>query len=123
MPSKNQVRLLGHVGKDPKIETSKSGHTYAKFSIATNRYAKKGEDKKTDWHSVTVWNWQNWFNIEKGDLVEVQGEVQYREYDGKYYTDIVCRDFTNMDYKKYKGESKPVSKPQQQEGFDEDVPF
>ena len=34
----NKVFLIGNLTKDPEQKTSKSGKTYAKFSLAINRY-------------------------------------------------------------------------------------
>lgn len=40
----NKVFLIGNLTKDPEQKTSKSGKTYAKFSLAINRYPYYGVD-------------------------------------------------------------------------------
>lgn len=82
----NKVILLGNLGKDPeKIETS-SGVQLAKFSIATSKSYKKGEEwqKETAWHTITCWRDRATFAIDKlrkGDLVYIEGEIKTRDWE------------------------------------------
>lgn len=62
-----------------------------KFSIASNlNYLKDGEWKTiTDWYNVTFFG-KIPFELLKGDRVLVQGKFKTREYQGKYYTELVA---------------------------------
>lgn len=62
-----------------------------KFSIASNlSYLKDGEWKTiTDWYNVTFFG-KIPFELLKGDRVLVQGKFKTREYQGKYYTELVA---------------------------------
>jgi single-strand DNA-binding protein len=76
----NDVKLIGHVGKDPEDKT-KYENKIAKFSIATN-YMKNGQ-KCTDWHSVTAFGKTAEIAlsfIRKGDLVLISGRINYSKY-------------------------------------------
>ena len=55
---KNRVTLIGNLGKDIEIKTTKNGRQYARFSIATNEnYKSSNGDKVTDtqWHNIVAW--------------------------------------------------------------------
>lgn len=93
MSSMNVVVLTGRLGADPEA----IGEAGQKFRLATNRRKKEGDVwiDVTDWHQCTVWGKKadtvaRFFK--KGSLVTVRGEINYREYDGKWYTDIVVFD-------------------------------
>lgn len=98
----NIVNIMGNVGNDPEIKkTDKT--TIANFSVAT-----KGYNDKVEWHRCVAFGKtaeviEQYVN--KGDLVGVTGEIQYREYDGKYYTDIVVNKFHFGSSKKNRAES------------------
>lgn len=81
MASINQVTLLGRVGQEPKVNTSASGVTVAKLSIATSRKYKDKEE--TQWHNVVVFNKAAEFAqkyIHKGDQVIAIGELKTEKY-------------------------------------------
>lgn len=81
----NQIILIGKVGKpnfekDNKVQISKSGKNYVRFSMFTTRG--KGEQKQFDWHNVTVFGYTAQ-NVNKGDEVCVVGEYVQNEYKDK----------------------------------------
>lgn len=98
----NEVRLLGHVGRDPEIKAFQSGDRVANLSLATTR---KWRDKQTDevreateWHSVVVRNEQVVRYVEqyvrKGSRLIIDGELRTRKWtdsDGatRYSTEVV----------------------------------
>ena len=52
---RNSVRLIGHLGDDPKVRKLDSGKTVANFTIATNEIYRdqKGEKQsETTWHRL-----------------------------------------------------------------------
>lgn len=118
----NRVTLIGRVGKEP--EQKQFGEkTLTKFSFATSESHKdkNGEwQEKTQWHQVSYWN--N-IKIEKGDMLFVEGKIEYREHEGKYYTDIIAS-YTrkiNSGQKVESVKAEVVDIPQTD--FDADLPF
>lgn len=85
----NRVTLIGRVGKEP--EQKQFGEkTLTKFSFATSESHKdkNGEwQEKTQWHQISYWNS---IKLEKGDMLFIEGKIEYREHEGKYYTDIIA---------------------------------
>jgi single-strand DNA-binding protein len=83
----NQLRIIGHIGKNAETKQVSNGTPVTKFSVATTRSWKndKGEWKdKTQWHNVIAYG--NGFaqlasRLNKGTHVFVQGEITTREYD------------------------------------------
>jgi len=101
----NIVILTGRLGADPEVKETSQGGKFATLSLATNeKYKDKdGESKeKTQWHKITVWNANLAESlgkyIKKGDVVNVQGQIEYRSYEAegvtKYVTDIVVGRFS-----------------------------
>jgi single-strand DNA-binding protein len=116
----NRVTLIGRIGKEPDQKTF-GEKTLTKFSFATSESSKdkNGEwQEKTQWHQVSYWN--N-IKLEKGDMLYVEGKIEYREHEGKYYTDIIasyCRKINTGQ----KAQSVEVEVITQTE-FDTDLPF
>lgn len=48
----NKVMLIGHLGNDPEVRTTRDGTLVANFSVATNEYYKENGELKerTEWH-------------------------------------------------------------------------
>lgn len=95
----NKIILVGNVGSDPEIRSTQSGTTIAKFSLATDRWAREGETAVTDWHRCVAFNNTATFveqYVRKGDRLYVEGTVQYGSYekDGMtvYTTDVIVRE-------------------------------
>lgn len=89
--SVNTVMLSGNVGKDPDVKTTESGKKIAKFSLATSDNNKA---KTTQWHNITCWEGTAEIAeryVKKGSYVTIIGSIGYREYEGKYYTDITAK--------------------------------
>jgi len=91
----NKVTLVGRLGQDPELQTSKSGTSFCKFSIATNDGF--GENKKTNWHSCTAFGKGaeiiNQY-VKKGSELAVSGTLDYNKHEDKTYTNILVNDFT-----------------------------
>ena len=95
----NEVTLMGHLGTDPEMKYLTGGDTaVTKFSMATDRFAREGDEAKTDWHNITCWNKTAEAcntSLQKGDKVLVKGRIQYstvERQDGSkmYFTDIIA---------------------------------
>ena len=58
--SLNKVQLIGNLGRDPEVRTTKTGDPVVHLALATGESWKDkatGERKeKTEWHRVVIWN-------------------------------------------------------------------
>lgn len=90
----NRTILCGRIGRDIETRFTASGTAVANTSLATSKKV-KGEEK-TSWHALTFWGKTAELAAQyfkKGDVMMVEGEIDYRTYqnkDGetKYQTDI-----------------------------------
>jgi len=81
----NRISLIGFVGNDAQLKTTKNGTPVAILSVATKtswKNSKAGYDSRTEWHRCTVWGKLAEFagKLEKGAHVQIEGELRYREY-------------------------------------------
>ena len=94
--SVNMVILVGHLGKDPELSYLPSGQSVAKFTIATNRSFKKGEEwqEETEWHNIVAWGKLGEFCTQylgKGRQAFVEGRLRTRNWEdreGKQRTSV-----------------------------------
>jgi single-strand DNA-binding protein len=100
---RNNVQLIGNLGKKPEIITLESGKKLAKFSIATNEvYTNKQGDKvtNTEWHNLIAWNKTAEIAemfLDKGKEIAINGKLTSRSYDDKdgnkkYITEVVVNE-------------------------------
>uniref|UniRef100_A0A7S1N2T9 Single-stranded DNA-binding protein n=1 Tax=Eutreptiella gymnastica TaxID=73025 RepID=A0A7S1N2T9_9EUGL len=89
--SMNKATLIGRVGQDPQVYATKNGAAVVRFSLATSeKVLDKGTNQyqeTTQWHSIAVFN-QSLTRIaqrfiHKGDLVLVEGQLEYSKWVGK----------------------------------------
>jgi single-strand DNA-binding protein len=87
----NQVRLKGHVGKEPELKTIEGGQTVVNFTLATNRNYKEPDQttgeviwkQKTEWHHITAWNKiaQDCARlVHRGSRIEIEGYINSSEW-------------------------------------------
>lgn len=89
MISMNRLTVLGRVGAEITLRTTKAGKPVAQFPVATSRKyrdEKNEEVQDTQWHRVVAWGKQaescaKYLN--KGDMVMVEGMVKSKRYEGK----------------------------------------
>ena len=93
MKSLNRIELIGHVGADPEIRTTKGDMRVASLTLATNR--KSGADEVTDWHRLTFWDQLAGLvetYVRKGDPLWVEGQVRYstsgEDGERRFWTEI-----------------------------------
>lgn len=87
--SVNKIILVGNVGRDPDVQTTRNGTKVAHFSLATNRWIPgNGEEEegeqKTDWHRLTVWNKLAQFAedyVRTGTRIYIEGRLEYGSYE------------------------------------------
>lgn len=133
----NSVVLIGRLTKDPEVRyISENQMAVATFTVAIDRPAKSGQEKKTDFPKVTVFgrraeNCERF--LQKGSRVGIQGRIQTGSYKNKegqavYTTDVVADRIEFLEFK-----NSQSSTPQETEikdapeGFravsDDDIPF
>jgi len=83
------ITIAGNVGREPE----QSGNGPVKFSVAVGKSKKvDGEWKSTTtWFICSAWNKTGESvlkNVQKGDQVIVQGEIESREYNDKTYWEV-----------------------------------
>jgi single-strand DNA-binding protein len=90
MASVNRIVLVGYLGKDPEVSTTKTGRAVVKFTLATSeRWKKDGKPdgevvERTDWHNIICWGRladiaAKYLN--KGSCCYIEGRVHYESWD------------------------------------------
>jgi single-strand DNA-binding protein len=108
---KNSVRLIGHLGDDPKVRKLDSGKTLANFTIATNEVYRdhRGEQvSETTWHRLVAWGKQAEMAekyLKKGSEIALEGKLTNRSYEDKsgekhYITEVVVGSILMLDKNK-----------------------
>jgi single-strand DNA-binding protein len=106
MASVNKVILIGNLGKDPEVRSSRTGDKIVTFNLATseswNDKASGERKERTEWHRVVVFNSQiaevaERF-LKRGAKVYVEGQLQTRKWVDqsgieRYSTEIVLARF------------------------------
>jgi single-strand DNA-binding protein len=96
---RNNVQLIGRLGKDPEVRTFESGKKMASFSIATTDSYKNQKGEKvqdTQWHNLVLWDKLADIAgqyLKKGSEVAISGKLVHRNYETtggekKYITEI-----------------------------------
>ena len=105
---RNSVRLIGHLGDDPKVRKLDSGKTVANFNIATNeiyRDQNGNKQSETTWHKLVAWGKQAEViesYVKKGSEIAVEGKLTNRSYEDKngekqYVSEIVVNSVLLLD--------------------------
>jgi len=98
---RNQVQLIGRLGKDAETITFDDGKVKTRLVISTNdSWSGQDEDQviqRTQWHDVVAWNGLAEFlsKSRMGDKIAVQGRLTYRTYEdrdgvSRYIAEIVA---------------------------------
>lgn len=136
----NQIIVAGRLTADPELKNTTSGTAFAGFTLAVDRsYAKKGEERETDFIPCTAWRGNAEFLAKfahKGDVVGVQGELHSRKYedkDGNKRTayEVVADEISIFNGRKGDSAAAPAPAPQQNTAQasidvaadDDDLPF
>jgi single-strand DNA-binding protein len=100
---RNQVQLIGNLGKKPEIKMFGENKKVATFSIATSDYYydQKGvRQQQTQWHNVVAWGKNAQLAekyLDKGMEIALSGKIVYRNFDDregkkKYVTEVVANE-------------------------------
>ena len=104
--SVNKVILVGNLGADPDVRSTKDGRPVVNLSIATSenwRDKNSGERReKTEWHRVVIFS-EGLCRIaeqylKKGSKVYVEGQLQTRKWqddsgNDRYTTEVVLQNY------------------------------
>ena len=97
----NKCIFIGNLTRDPELQTTGSGISLCRFSIAVNRnYSNSNGEREADFINIVTWRGlaENCGKyLSKGRKVCVVGQLQTRTYDDKdgnkrYATEIVAED-------------------------------
>lgn len=112
MATLNQVQLIGYVGDDPKIITTRTGKSMTSVKLATTDREIKRQDgsvipERTEWHNITVFGRTAEFvgqYVRKGAQLFVQGSIHTRSFDKQdgtkgYITEITADNVQLLDRK------------------------
>jgi single-strand DNA-binding protein len=97
------VVLLGRLAADPNLRETKAGKSVASLRVVTNSRQKKDDEwvDVPEFHNVVVFGAQAEWEMSKGDVVFVQGELKTRKWEDKegvtrYNTEIVCHNLKTL---------------------------
>ncbi len=107
---KNSVRLIGHLGDNPKMRKLDSEKSVANFSVATNESYRDNNGNKmseTTWHKLVAWGKQAEVAekyLKKGTEVAIEGKLTNHSYEDKngethYVSEIVVNEILVLDKK------------------------
>ena len=75
---------MGRLTADPELKTTPSGISVTSFSLAIDRkYAKQGEERKTDFINIVAWRQRAEFickYFSKGQLIALDGSIETHSY-------------------------------------------
>ena len=108
----NIVIIKGRLSRDPEVKTTASGMTVSRFSVAVDRVAKKGEERKADFISCVAFSNTAQTIAKyctKGKEIALQGHIQTGKYvtesgENRYTTDVIVDRFEFCG----KADSKPA---------------
>lgn len=126
-------QVIGNLGADPEVRSSRSGNEYVTMSVAANLYRGKDRGKETVWVDVIVFAQRlvNYLkSARKGDVVIVDGEPSARSFTRRDGTETVVLQITVGAYDgnvilvgrgerpQQPEDTRPIS-----EAIDDEVPF
>jgi single-strand DNA-binding protein len=82
----NRATLIGFLGKDAEVKTTRNNAQFTVLSLATKRTWKDRESgermSETTWHRCIVWGKLGEFaaTLTKGAHVQIEGDLRTREY-------------------------------------------
>ena len=131
----NKLFITGRVGRTPETRTISTGDTVCSFSLAVDNKRKGGQDQPPTWFKISAWGklgeiCQRY--LDKGKMATVVGPVSVSSYEAKdgsgtkFSLEIRADDVEFLE-KSDKGapeqKSAPISRPSQDDDFDESLPF
>jgi len=107
---RNSVRLIGHLGDNPKMRKLDSEKSVANFTVATNETFRDQNGNKmseTTWHKLVAWGKQAEVAekyLKKGTEIAVEGKLTNRSYEDKngethFVSEIIVNSILVLDKK------------------------
>lgn len=102
----NNVTLIGNIGSVGEILTASNGSKFMNITLATTEQfytATKEKKQNTQWHNVILWNNMTELNkiLSKGDLLYVEGRLNYRKKESTIFTEIVANNIRVLNKRSY----------------------
>jgi len=82
----NRATLIGFLGKDAEVKSTRSGVSFTVLSLATKSSWRDresgGRQSRTTWHRCIVWGRLAAYaaTLAKGAHLQIEGEIRTREY-------------------------------------------
>lgn len=119
----NKMQIIGNLTKDPEVKNG-----VAKFTVAVNEKfkTKDGEQKETtEFFNCAMFGKaadvaEKYFT--KGMKVYLEGKLNTREYDGKYYTTVNVQNFSFLGGGQQATKEKTTDVSAEPD-FDDSIPF
>lgn len=106
----NRIEIIGHLGRDPEVQTFENGTRMAKTSIATSE-SWTGKDNEE--HTDTQWHNLVWFGkvvdvvekyLKKGSKIFIEGKSTNRSWENEegkkqYMHEVIVKNFIFLDAK------------------------
>lgn len=121
----NRVILVGNLGQNPELRSTKTGTAVCNLSLATSRRFKDRDGNPTEevqWHRIVVWDKQaeacaKYLRV--GSKVALEGDLQYRKWqdkNGENHTtaEVVARSVEFLTPQNGNGPSESNGRPSQQ---------
>lgn len=105
----NEVRLTGRLAKDPEIFNGEK--PWGRLVLPTERrwINENGETvSHTEWHTVILNGREAIYArdfLQKGSVITVKGEIRYRKWEEKYFTEIHAHKILSFSSKKTSNDS------------------
>ncbi len=108
MANLNKVQIIGRLGQDPELRTTRNDRQVASFSVAVDRVytTQDGERREeTEWVRIVAWAQLAALAsqyLTKGRLVYVEGRLQTRQWEDqegqrRTTTEVVAQDIQFLD--------------------------
>ena len=108
MSKTNHVRLIGHLGQEPKMVSQNNDNIVLSVTLATStkfKDAQGNKQEKTEWHNIVAFGKIATLintHLKKGSFVMIEGHLQTRQYQDKeqknrYSTEIICEEVLFLD--------------------------
>lgn len=123
----NRVIILGRLGQDPDMHTTKGGTSVANLNVATTERGPKDQQgnntEQTEWHRCVLWGKTAEVAgqyLKKGSLVYLEGRLQTRKWQDqsgqdRYSTEIQCFEMQLMPSGERQNNNQPAQPNQQQQ--------
>ena len=105
----NKVILIGNLGADPEVKSTREGVPVANFNLATseswNDRSSGEKQERTEWHRLVLWRKLAEIAgqyLKKGSKIYIEGKLQTRSWDDqsgqkRYTTEVVVNELQMLD--------------------------